>query len=359
MHSIYKIFLIIPTLKQGGAERVMSQLANQWTHEGHEVHIVLLVQSSLFYELNEKIILHELGFLNLGRLRSLISQIKIFFKLRSIFKEENPDFILSFMTKYNVFTILSSISLNLRVYVSDRSSPTKKLPTILNLLRNYLYRYATGIIAQTSLAKDVLEKTIINKNIKVIPNPIRVIEENSFIPKDKIILNIGRLIPEKGQKHLIESFSKIKDSSWKLVILGEGPLRRELEKQAESIGIKNKLYMPGSVQNVDSWIRKASIFAFPSISEGFPNALLEAMSGGLPCVSFDCDSGPKDVIKHGYNGFLIPVGDIEVFTKTIDILISNESLRMEIGSKAIITTSKFSTNYIAEQYLNFCKPSMS
>src|SRR5690606_40073333 len=124
-------------------------------------------------------------------------------------KTHKPDAVLSFMEKYNSFTILAAAFLGLQVFVSDRSNPLKKVPKTTEILRKFTYKYATGIIAQTQFAKDVLAAKTKNRNIRVIPNPVNEIQNYPDIAKEKLILNVGRLVPEKGQKYLIEALSKI------------------------------------------------------------------------------------------------------------------------------------------------------
>lgn len=349
-----KIFLVLATLKQGGAERVMSELANQWASEKYDVHLILLANSEHFYNLHENVTRITLGLNHSSFTQKIFAVINVIIKLRQLLKKERPDFVLCFGPKYNIMTIVAGRFLNLNIFVSDRSNPKRRPEFYIHLLRKLTYRFATGIIAQTSLAKEILGKSTKNRNIKVIPNPIKKINEYPHLKRENIILNVGRLVPEKGQKYLIESFFNIKDSSWKLVILGEGPLQIQLEDQIERLGIQDRVYMPGAVKNVDEWLAKSSIFAFSSISEGFPNALLEAMSSGLPCVSFDCDSGPRDVIMNGKNGFLISPRDTEEFKRALELLINNQTLRISLGNEAEITASKFDTEFIAEQYLSFC-----
>ena len=350
-----KIFLIIPTLKPGGAERVMSELANEFSKNNHEVHLVLLVQSDDFYSINPSVKIHRLGFINKGGVKKLKAELNTFYKLRKLLKSVKPEAILSFMDKYNVFTILASLFLNLSVFISDRSNPYNPIPITLEILKKITYKYASGIVAQTSLAKEISKKKYGNKNIKVISNPVRLINMHSEIERQKIILNVGRLVPEKGQKFLIEAFGKLNLSDWQLVILGDGPLRKELETQVNDLGIKDNVYMPGTTNNVDEWLAKTSIFAFPSVSEGFPNALVEAMASGLPCISFDCDAGPRDIIKNGENGFLVPLKNTAEFSEKIQFLIDNTEFRLLMGNKASEIKNKLEISKIAKEYLNFLK----
>lgn len=350
-----KIILIIPTLKQGGAERVMSELANEWAKTGdNDVHLILLTAGDLFYSLNDRVVVHRLGFENRNLLDKVKSEFQIFFRLRKLLKSLNPDFILSFMIKYNIFTLLASTFLNSRVFVSDRSNPQKKVPFLLSLLQKVTYKYATGIIAQTTLAKNVLEKSTKNKNVRVIPNPLRNVKLYPHLQRRKAIINVGRLIDAKGQAYLLQSFSKLSDKSWELIILGEGPLREELTNMTKELSIEGRVSMPGSKTNVDEWLAISSIFAFPSISEGFPNALVEAMAAGLPCVSFDCDAGPRDIIQNNKNGYLVNLKDTDLFKDKLEMLIKNDELRDGIGKEALSIRDSLEVEKIAMDYLTFC-----
>lgn len=235
----------------------------------------------------------------------------------------------------------------------DRSNPKKKHPILIRLLRKITYKNATGIIAQTSLSKEQLWKQTKNKNIKIIPNPIREVKLYSNLDREKIIINIGRLVPEKGQKYLLEAFSLLESSEWKLVILGDGPLRQSLTDLAKNLGIQDRLIMPGSVKNVDEWLARSSIFAFSSISEGFPNALIEAMAAGLPCISFDCDAGPRDIIKDGKNGFLIPNKNTHLLTKKLNELIKHPNIAKDISNSALDVRNDFAKNHISKILFDF------
>jgi glycosyltransferase involved in cell wall biosynthesis len=349
-----KIVLVIPTLKQGGAERVMSVLANEFSRKGHEVHLCLLAGGEHFYELEENVIIHDFGFVNNNPLQKIMGEVKVFSQLRNLLKSTKPDLVLSFMTKYNVLTIMASSFLNINVFVSDRSNPKKQLPNSIVLLRRITYKYATGVIAQTSLAKEMIEKETGNKNVKVIPNPLKELQQYPEKEKEKIILNVGRMVPEKGQKYILEAFSRIPSNDWKLVILGNGPLRMELEEEAKRLNITHQLIMPGAVKNVDEWLAKSSIFAFPSVSEGFPNALVEAMSAGLPCVSFDCDAGPRDIIQNEVNGYLVPLKNINLFAQKLNTLMQKEELRIELGQEAIKIKEELEPSMITDKFITFC-----
>src|SRR5690625_4682939 len=349
-----KVFLIIPTLNQGGAERVMAELANQFIqYDNVEIHLVLLAKAEIFYHIDSRIIVHQLGFENKGSFQKKISELRTFRKLRALLRQHRPDSVLSFMDKYNVFTLLASAFTGTKVFVSERSNPHKKRTGQMQLLRKYIYPYANGIIAQTELAKAKLFSLTNHKNIKVIPNPVKEIKSFPEIKKENIIINVGRLVPEKGQKYLIDAFARIAPKEWKLVILGEGPLKEDLETQAITLNISNNVELPGAVKEVDWWLARASIFVFPSVSEGFPNALVEAMAAGLPCISFDCDSGPRDIIRNGENGILLEVRDVEALKFNIEKMMNDEALRRKMGKNAKNVKRKFSSKSISKEYFTF------
>lgn len=352
-----KIVLVTPLLDHGGGQRFITELANYWIRLNHEVSIILLRSGESFYPLSKQVKIYELGYIKVigeSKFKKISNAIKLSYKLRKKIKEINPHFVLSILSSTNVLTIISTLRLNSKIYVNDVMSPYRVKTYFEKKLRNIFYRRADGVIALTEIAKTIISNETKSKNIIVIPNPVKEIEFIENIKKEKIILNVGRLIREKGQKYLIESFANLNAPNWKLVILGEGPLRKDLEKHAKEFNITDHLSMPGAVKNVDEWLQKASIFAFPSVSESWGLALAESMAAGLPSVSFDCDVGPREMIIDQYNGFLVPVGDVELFTQRINELIENEELRTTISKTAQKDAEKYKIEVIGEQILDFC-----
>ena len=352
-----KIVLVIPTLLIGGAERVISILANVWANSGHEVHLILLTNAEICYELDQKVILHKLGFINNSRMGKYLSEIRTFLLLRKLLRNLKPDFILSFMIKFNIFVLLANCCLKNRIFVSDRSNPYINEKFLFTLLQKWSYKLSDGIIVQTEEAKQHLSKLYKNQNIISIPNPLKKIKIDNTIKKENIILNIGRAVESKGQKYLMESFSMLNSDGWELVFLGDGPLKDELIHDAKIFGIQDKVKFVGEVNYIDQWLNMASIFAFPSIHEGFPNALAEAMAAGLPCISFDCPTGPSELITNNRNGILIPLKDIEQFSNKLFMLMNNPELRQKLSNEAKKISTKFDSINIAQKYFEFCTDS--
>lgn len=347
-----KICLFSASLEQGGAERVISILANEFVKLGHSVSVITLVDRPIFFKLDSRIEVSCLNFENKNPVNKLINQLVAIKKLKRKLKNKNPDVLLSFMVKYNIIAILAALKLNIKVFISDRSNPLKKLPIIQSCLRKKLYPKVSGIIAQTKLAEKIMIQTIGNESkVRVIFNPIKPFKKQN-LPKEKIIISVGRLVKLKGHEYLIRAFAKNKHKGWRLVILGEGPEFENLKRLASDLDIQDLISLPGAVKNVSEWLEKSEIFAFTSSSEGFPNALAEAMISGLPCISFDCNAGPRDLISED-NGILIPEGDEKLLSDNIGLLMKDDELRNRLGQKANSISNRLNDKVIAKEYLNF------
>ena len=344
-----KIVLIIPTLTSGGAEKVMSLLANEWARQGYEIYLLVWNAKDPFYKISGDVVVKDLAFRYNSTFNRFVKQVKVLFEIRSQIKQIKPDFVLSFLTINNVLVLLSTLLLKNKIYISERNSPEiilQQLSKPYRLLRHLLYTQASGIIVQTQMAKDFILEEFPSSNVVAIANPIHSVKYKN-IERQKIILNVGRLIPQKGQKDLIQVFAEMNLKDWKLVILGEGILRMELENLTHSLGITDKVELPGSVKNVSDYLNKATVFAFPSYFEGFPNALAEAMISGLPVVSYDCKTGPGELINNGVNGYLVPVGNLVAFKKNLLKLIQNEKIRTKFSCESVKIADELSIEKIS------------
>jgi glycosyltransferase involved in cell wall biosynthesis len=331
-------------------EKVMITIANYLAINDIDVHFIFLGKGN-FYVLNENI---KVYYTNFKYKNKLFITVKLLFFLRNTIQLINPYSILSFGEMYNSFVLLSCIGTKHRIFVSDRSKPNKDWGIFHNLLRKFIYKKATGIIAQTSFAKDFIFKETNNNNITIINNPIKAISYFSEIevPRENIILCVGRLIKSKRVDLLIEIFSQIDNDFWILKIVGDGNEREYLENKVKEMNLIDKIFFEGTQRSIDNYYLTSSIFAFTSNSEGFPNAIGEAMSAGLPIICFDCIAGPKDLVENGVNGFLIENDDINDFKNKLSLLMSNYELRNLFGNASKILSEKFNKELICKKYLN-------
>jgi GalNAc-alpha-(1->4)-GalNAc-alpha-(1->3)-diNAcBac-PP-undecaprenol alpha-1,4-N-acetyl-D-galactosaminyltransferase len=356
-----KICLVIPDLGVGGMERVLAELADYFFMKPQtEVHIIMYSgKREIYYPISNPIKVHIPDFKFNKRFRIWFSLRTLFF-LRKEIKSIHPSSILSFGELWNSFVLLSLTGLKFPVYISDRCKPDKSFGFFHNMLRKWLYPKATGIIAQTTTAKQIYLSQFNHPNICVIGNPIKQIKwPGQKKTRENIVLSVGRLIPTKHHDLLIDMFLRLDMHEWKLILIGDngpkhdimGNLKRKIsEKQAE-----DKVILTGDVSYVEEYYKKSKVFAFTSSSEGFPNVIGEAMSAGLPVVAFDCMAGPSEMIENDSTGFLVPLFDLEQFERKLRSLMADEELRNKMSKNAEESIKKFSINIIGEQYYSFLK----
>lgn len=352
-----KIALILPTLHAGGMERVMTELANYFsTKKNVEVHLILFnTSATLFYPLDKKVVLH----LNKRDPSSfvLLQALQTIRFIRKKIQSLRPDTILSFGTQWNNLVLFSLLGVNIPVFISDRGSPIRKYRFSTETLKSVLYPKAKGFIAQTTQAAEVAQQRFPKLNIKVIGNPIRMIEDRKDIVKDYTVLSVGRLIDSKHHDRLIAMFSKLDMEDWNLIIVGGDAIKQKnsirLQQQIDETDVRKRVVLAGTQENVEEFYLKSKIFAFTSSVEGFPNVIGEAMSAGLPVVAYDCVAGPSDIIEDGKNGYLIPLFDDKIFEEKLRFLMKNEKVREQMGAYARESIKKFSVENIGEEFYKF------
>lgn len=349
-----KICFICPSLYHGGLQNAITVLANEMASRGHVVSIICLYKTPVFYSLDESINI-ILPTYSRSKYPTFIYYFKSILFLRYNLKIIKPDVAVSYGDYINPISILSTVGLKTPIYISDRSSPGKNFPFMVSQMRKFIYPLAKGIIAQTETAKQQKIKMLGKyENIQVIPNPIRPLIVYNNIPKEKIILGVGRHYEVKGFDRLIKAFAKLSQPDWKLLIAGsEGPHTNELNALVKNLNLIGKVEFLGPIKEIDKLFQKSKIFVLPSRSEGFPNALIEAMANGLACVSFDINAGPSDVIINKENGFLIKDGDIDELANKIDFLITHEEERLQMGQNAKKLKDQLSLSQIADLFFNF------
>lgn len=346
------ICIISPSFSAGGAERVLCELANYFVNKKNaEVNFIILTGGEQFYKLDKKVKVHKPSF-NYKNYPRFIFIVKILKFLRKKLKFIRPNSILSFGGKYNSFVLISSLGLGLKIFISDRSQPDISYGRLLDFLNSRMYKLAKGIIAQTESAKIILKKSVNHPNIKVIGNPIREIEIGKEL-RENIILNVGRFIKSKQQSLLLDFFEEINDLNWRLIFIGEGSEFDKVKLKSLNLKSSNRISFLGNINNIDKYYTKSKIFAFTSISEGFPNALGEAMKSGCACISFDCEAGPSDLIVDVESGYLIDLNDHNQYINRLHTLMNDELLITKFGNRAKNNTEKFNIKEIGNNFYNF------
>ncbi|GAA4937517.1 glycosyltransferase family 4 protein [Algibacter agarivorans] len=338
-----KISFVIGALTAGGAERVVTTLSNQLI-EKYEVHIIILTKCEPFYKLNSSIRLFYCRekFLPSNNIFQALKTNYSFYKaISSYLKNNKIDLVIGFITSVNILAILASRKINIPCIISERIFPEKSdIQIQWEILRKLLYRKANFLVVQTSEIREQFKSIINYDKIIILKNPIapELSEARDIqFKKDNIILNIGRLTNQKAQDILIKAFANIDNDNWKLIIIGQGEKQKEYEELIKSLKLNDKVNLLDQTKDIAHFYNKSKIFAFTSIFEGSPNALIEAMHFGLPCISTDCPTGPSELITDGHSGYLIPINDQKQLEMRLSKLINDEKLREKFSDNAILS----------------------
>ncbi|WP_296604726.1 stealth conserved region 3 domain-containing protein [Nocardioides sp.] len=189
--------------------------------------------------------------------------------------------------------------------------------------------------------------------IVVVPNPLPL----GFAPRSrldsKLIVSAGRLVLEKQFHKLVQAFGEVADQlpGWRLRILGDGFQRNELKRQARKFGLYDRVELPGTTTDMASEWAKASIAALTSRAEGFPLVLQEAMAAGVPVVSFDCPSGPREIVEHDVNGLLVAPDSVAGMSRALLQVASDDELRARLGTGAFHTSRQYDARALAERWV--------
>jgi GalNAc-alpha-(1->4)-GalNAc-alpha-(1->3)-diNAcBac-PP-undecaprenol alpha-1,4-N-acetyl-D-galactosaminyltransferase len=341
-----KICFIGGGLAGGGQERALTNWANEFANEGVEISIICLFKTEIFYNLNPSIkVIWPV--LDRKTTNKFIYAIKLIPFIRKNVKLINPSAVISFGDWFNAYSIIATRFLGVKTFITNRMGPNLFLGKFLEVFNRLSYPYADGLIVQTERAKEILSKKYSLKKIHVIPNILNPINIDNLSYKNNII-SIGRLSKEKGHSILIEAFSKLNYDDYKLHLIGDGPEMNNLNEYVKKLKIEDKVIFHGHQKNFTHVLQQASIFVLPSYYEGFPNALLEAMSIPLACISSDCVAGPREIINNNNNGLLFETRNAEDLRNKLNYLISNKEQQALLRNEAYKVRNKYSSEQIFE-----------
>lgn len=372
-----RIAFVIAHLGPGGSQRVLVNVANALAEHGHETHVVTVGGDCPdVYELSPAVRRHRLsdpvqgeahdrcsrksyrlamgggglhvapaGAADAGpfrgwprRLGSIQRFLRTVAMLRGKLKAIEPEVVVSLITLTNMMTILATRGLALKTVISERNDPRLQKPEpALQVLRRLTYPLADIITANTTEALSALGALAPKSKLAYLPNPLQVSGSRMVIRYSApTYVCVGRLVHQKGIDLLLKSsalaFTALPD--WRLAIIGDGPLRSELQGLALSLGIADRVDWLGQVDDPFPYLKAAQFFVSASRFEGTPNALLEALSCSLPAIVTDASPGPLELIGHGEAGLVVPAGDIEIGAAAIIRLAKDSALRRSLASMA-------------------------
>jgi glycosyltransferase involved in cell wall biosynthesis len=353
---------VVSSLSAGGAERVISEMANWWAVHDREVAVLTLENVYAdHYRLHPRVRRITIDWqLPRTRLHIPAQYIKHQIMLRGAVLGYTPDVMISFIDRTNIRMLFALAGTGIPIIISERTDPRHhRIGLCWSLVRRLIYPFSDALVVQTDSVASWASRIVQGRKIRVIPNFVRPTPEPENIAEEaqrfeSFVLTVGRLGKEKGYDLLIRAFAMAKaaQAGWRLVILGEGPERSNLERLAGNLGIGDAVLMPGIVQEPTEWMRQAAFFVLPSRYEGFPNALLEAMACGCAVIAADCPSGPAEIIRHNVDGLLVPSEDVGALADAMGRLIKDEDLRFRLGQQALAVRSLFSQAQIMAQWEN-------
>lgn len=351
-----KIVLTIGSMRGGGAERVMSILCNSLCNY-YEITLIALFDNEIVYDLDSRV-----NYIYLDHSQGsnrIVKQIIRLKQLRKTIDEIKPDVIVSFLTVINILTLISNLGKKYPIIVSERNDPRNETPNFwMRIIRNILYYSSKKIyfVFQTPYARSQFKKEI-EKRTNIIYNPIKQNLPEPYIGiREKRIVSVARLEVAKNHRLLLEAFSIFDSfySGYTLELFGIGPLRIELEEYAFDLGISNKVIFKGFSKNVHEEIISAKMFVLTSDYEGISNAMLESLAIGIPTITTDCPAyGGRLFIDSGVNGFLTPVGNVELLVKKMIAIAENEKLQKSFSKNSIKIKELLKEETIVQKWKNF------
>ena len=349
------LMFYINAIHDGGAERVLLQLAKRFAARGYRAVVVTSFVDAWEYPVPEGVerLSIEQEQIDQSRLRRNLSRIEA---LRRLIREYKPAALISFMAEPNFRAVLASRFLPVKTIVSVRNDPEREYGGRLGrLIGKWLLPLADGCVFQTEQAKNWFPKRL-QKRSKIIMNQV---DERFFQVKDAgengYVMTAGRLTAQKNQALLIRAFAAIaKDVEEELRIYGEGELRPELEALIAGMGMEGRIRLMGASNEMPAALAGCRLFVLPSDFEGMPNALLEAMAAGRCCVSTACPcGGPEAVIENGVNGMLVPVGAEEALSAAMLELLKDEKKRRTLAAAAGESAEAFRPEAIFEHWRDY------
>lgn len=364
-----RLTIVIHSLTGGGSEHAAASMASHWAEAGRDVTLVTLDSVE-----NDRIAfspkVHRVGLNLMSDSAGIWSAIKAnrwrIQSLRNALLQSAPDRVISLTDRTNILTLLAARGTDLKILVSERTDIRHhRIGRVWEWLRKRTYPQACSIVVQTEAVRTALKPIAGKAPVHVIPNAIQhpprsIADSEAASPLHPLDLSrdrnwfvaVGRLSYEKGFDRLIDAFAQSANEcpAWNLVIVGDGPEKTKLQQAVQNDELQNRVLFPGWIESPWSAIPKSSVSVLPSRYEGFPNALLEAMSHGVAPIAFNCESGPSEIITHNKNGLLIPQNDVAGLAAAMQSLANDNETRSRLATEATNVNDRFSPKRIFAQW---------
>ncbi len=332
-------------------------MANYWAQKGWSVTLLSLDAATAqpFFPLDSRVSLVPLGVYRpsanlLAAIWNNLHRIRV---LRRAIRESNPDVVISFLFFVNILVLLATRGLGIPVIVSERNYPRlDSIDRIWKALRWLTYSFRVRVVVQTERAQACFSPKL-QSRIMVIPNPLPPSATAGNIsphlaPANPFIVAMGSFFRQKGFDLLLRAFAQLKDQhpDWSLAILGGGPLGEELKALRDKLGLNDRAHLLGLVKDPHEVLCQADLFVLSSRWEGWNNSLMEAMACGLPVIAFNCLTSPREIIRDGVDGVLVPCENVDALAEAMARLMGDESERLRLASRAVEVTERFHLNKV-------------
>jgi glycosyltransferase involved in cell wall biosynthesis len=345
--------VLIHSLVGGGAERVAARLATHWAQVGDRVTLITLdAGEATDYPLDEQV--KRIGLHLMRQRRSVVdaaaSNLRRVSRLRRAIRHSGARQVLSLTDKMNILALLATRGLAKDVVISERIDPRHHhLGQPWDWLRNRVYPWCRCLVVQTESVRPWGERITRGRPVHVIPNaapnwsPLEATDTATARHRPHAVA-LGRLDRQKGFDLLLKAFALVSGRmpEWSLSIYGDGPERSNLESICRQHALGDRVDFRGWAPDPQRVLHEADLFVLSSRYEGFPNALLEAMACGVASISFDCESGPRDIIRHEQDGLLVPSEDVAALAAALERLMSDAKLRATLAVQARRVSQRFS-----------------
>ena len=347
-----KVLFVANKLYGGGAEKVLTLLANEMNKNNFNVEIVTYKKVNQTYNLNKDV---KYTCIESKTKNRFIQKLLRIIKIRRKIKEYNPDLIIAFEYFVNMQTIIANMFLKNKLIISERADPNFTGNKVgIKQLRNILYRYANALVCQTPDAKAYFPKKVQDKAV-IIPNPITPnLPERYTGERKKEIVNFCRIEHPKNLPLLIDAFEILNKeySDYKLKIYGNGSAENEIREYVNQKHLQEKVEINDFAQNIHKEVIESAMFVSSSNHEGISNSMIEAMGIGLPTICTDCPcGGAKMMIENNVNGILVPVGDKEALYRAMKKIIENPEFAEEISKNAVKINERLKQDKICKMWM--------
>ena len=349
-------------LARGGAERVVSNLANQFAAEGYEVYIATEWQEENEYPIDSKVHRVHVGLRDEDEKKSRVTKFFLRIKyLKQFVKEYKPDVLIAFAQRANYRALMAAGNSNIPVVISIRTDPVGHYDAISDKIQiKWLFPKAAGCVFQTNDQKTFF-KPYLQENSRIILNPVnpKYIDVPKPVTREKAVVHHARLVDFKNQPMLLRAFLKVheKHPDYVLKLYGDDShdgTKEILEKIIADNHAEDFIFLMGGSDSLEKELPKGSVYAFSSDWEGLPNSLLEAMALGMPIVATDCPcGGPRTVMTNEVDGLLIPIKDEDALARGINRLIEDRELAERLGDNARHIVDRAGGEAVFKQWRDF------